>query len=103
MWAPDKLRSKKAVSAACADLTCRFAKEAAQNKTEMLADVDFLDVTVRQETMNNVQGQPVQVQLGVVPCYACLSDCYCYVVHLQWLPTDAPRTHTHTHIILPFR
>ena len=24
-WYPDKLRSKKGVSAACAELTCRFA------------------------------------------------------------------------------
>ena len=35
-----------------------------------LADIDFLDVTVRQESMNNVPGQPIQIQLGVVPCYA---------------------------------
>ena len=35
-WYPDKLRSKKGVSAACAELTCRFVKEAAKNKTEML-------------------------------------------------------------------
>ena len=107
MWTPDKMQHKKAVSAACADLTCRFVKEASSKKTEMLArgsahtirrldqggidgdvrrrryatrrcmpgalrlaDIDFLDVTVRQESMNNVAGQPIQIQLGVVPCYA---------------------------------
>ena len=70
-WSPDKLPTQKqVVSAACAELTCRFAKEASKNKTEMLSDIDFLDVTVRQETMNNVPGQPIQLQLGVVPCYA---------------------------------
>ena len=41
-----------------------------KNKTEMLSDIDFLDVTVRQETMNNVPGQQIQLQLGVVPCCA---------------------------------
>ena len=35
----------------------------------MLADVDFMDVNVRQENINNVPGQPVQIQLGVVLSY----------------------------------
>ena len=60
---------KRTVSAACHDLSCRFAKEASSTKAEMLADIDFLDVTVRQEMMHNVPGQLVQIQLGVVPCY----------------------------------
>ncbi len=60
-WAPIRLQhQKKTVSAACHDLSCRFAKEASSSKAEMLADIDFLDVTVRQETMNNVPAQPVR-------------------------------------------
>ena len=39
-------------------------------KAEMLSDIDFLDVTARPETLNNVPGQPVQIQLGTVPSYA---------------------------------
>ena len=88
-WSPDKMRSKKAVPASCAQLTCRFAKEAAQNKKEMLADIDFIDVAVRQETMNNAPGQPIQVQLGVVPCYACAS-----VVGTNWFAAVDLMLHT---------
>ncbi len=40
-------QQKKAISAACHELSCRFAKEASATKPEMLADIDFLDVTVR--------------------------------------------------------
>ena len=40
------------------------------SKAEMLSDIDFLDITVRNETMNTVPGAPVQIQLGVVPAYA---------------------------------
>ena len=70
-WHPDRLPEKrKAVSAASPELMCRFAIEAPMSKSEMLADIDFVDVCVRQETMTNVPGAPVQIQLGVVPAYA---------------------------------
>ncbi len=47
-WHPGKVQQqKKAISAACHELSCRFAKEASATKPEMLADIDFLDVTVR--------------------------------------------------------
>ena len=111
MWTPDRMQHKKAVSAACADLSCRFVKEASAKKAEMLADVDFLDVTVRQESMNNVPGQetffllcvgggayqgkafwnnktgrqPIQIQLGVVPCYALTLVLYCVHIFLYQL------------------
>jgi len=70
-WFPDKLPQKrKRVSASCPELTARFMKEAAMDKKEMLADVDFMDINVRQENINNVPGNPaVQIQLGVVPSY----------------------------------
>ena len=69
-WFPDKLPQKrKAISASCPELTARFVKEAAIGKKEMLADIDFMDVNVRQENINNVPGNPVQIQLGVVPSY----------------------------------
>ena len=47
-WHPGKVQQeRKAISAAYPELSCRFAKEASATKPEMLADVDFLDVTVR--------------------------------------------------------
>ena len=63
-WFPDKLPQKrKAISASCPDLTARFMKETSMTKTEMLADIDFVDVTARQENINNVPGNPVQFLL----------------------------------------
>ena len=35
-----------------------------------MADVDFIDVTPRPEPLNNIAGQPILLQLGVVPSYA---------------------------------
>ena len=67
---PGKIEKKKAISAAFPELSCRFAKETSMSKTEMLSDIDFLDITVRSETLSNVPGAPVQIQLGVVPAYA---------------------------------
>ena len=32
--------------------------------------LDHMDKQVRQETLTNVQGQPVLVQLPIIPCYA---------------------------------
>lgn len=70
-WYPDKLETtRKIVTAACPGLMCRFVKEASVAKSSYQADIDFIDVTVRQETMSNVPQQPVQLQLGVVPAYA---------------------------------
>ena len=40
------------------------------DKKQWLPDVDFMDVSARQESINNVAGKPVQLQLGVVPSYA---------------------------------
>ena len=47
-WYPGKVQQKrKAVSASFPDLSCRFLKETSLSKAELLADIDFLDVTVR--------------------------------------------------------
>ncbi len=67
-WFPDKLPHKKAISASCPELTARFMKESALEKKQMLADIDFIDCNVRQENIN-LPGQPVLIQLGLVPCY----------------------------------
>lgn len=70
-WYPDKKETtRKIVTAACPDLMCRFVKESSVAKSAYQADIDFIDVTVRQETMSNVPQQPVQIQLGIVPAYA---------------------------------
>ena len=54
-WAPEKAESRKALQS---------------SHPELLADTDHLDISVRQETLTNVQGQPVLVQLPLIPCYA---------------------------------
>ena len=41
-----------------------------RTKAELLADVDHVDVTARTATLNTVPGQPVMLQVGVVPAYA---------------------------------
>ena len=46
------------------DLSCRFVKEGSMDKSELLADIDHVDVTARAESLNTVPGQPVMLQLG---------------------------------------
>ena len=58
------------MSASHPELVVRFAKESALQKREMLADVDHMDVTARQETLTRVPGQPAMLQLPIVPGYA---------------------------------
>ena len=50
-------------------------KEGALEKKQMLADIDFIDCNVRQENIN-LPGQPVLIQLGVVPSYALTGESY---------------------------
>ena len=69
-WHPPDAPRGKAVSASHPELLARFAKETALQKREMFPDVDHMDVTVRQETLTRVPGQPVMLQLPVVPSYA---------------------------------
>jgi len=47
----------------------RFAKESALSTAEMMPDVDFMDVTCRQETLVTIPGAPVLLQEPLVPCY----------------------------------
>ena len=58
----------------------------------MLPDIDFIDVTARNETMNTVPGAPVQVQLGMVPCYSLTVPSICDFME-PWFETE-----THTRI-----
>ena len=69
-WHPASVASKKAIPASHPELLARFAKESALSKTELLADLDHMDITARQETLVNIPGQPVLLQLPAVPCYA---------------------------------
>ena len=69
-WSPASVLSKKALPSSHPDLLARFAKEPALQKKEMHPDIDHMDVTARQETLANVIGQPVILQLPLVPCYA---------------------------------
>ena len=39
------------------------------NKHELVADADFIDVSVRQENLTTVPSCPVMVQMPLQPCY----------------------------------
>ena len=67
-WSPESVEKNKALPASFPNLLVRFVKESSLGKQEMFPDIDFIDVPVRQETMNNVRGEPVLVQIPVVPC-----------------------------------
>ena len=72
-WHPcgeQQQKRRKVLAASSPDLSCRFVKEGSMDKSELLADIDHVDVTARAETLNAVPGQPVMLQLGTVPAYA---------------------------------
>ena len=70
-WQPDRdAADKKALLASHPDLQARFLRESALRKESLLADIDFLDVTIRSEIMPSVQGAPAMMQLPLIPAYA---------------------------------
>jgi hypothetical protein len=69
-WTPASVETGRALSAGHPERHARFAKESSMSLPSLLPEVDFLDLNVRQETIGNVQGQPVLLQLPLVPCYA---------------------------------
>ena len=74
-WQPDRdVRDKKALLASHPDLQARFLRDSALRKESLLADIDFLDVTIRSEIMPSVQGAPAMMQLPLIPCYALTGD-----------------------------
>ena len=69
-WSPEKPdKDKKALLASHPDLTARFVKEASVSKSELVADIDFIDVATRQENLATIPGMPVMVQMPLQPCY----------------------------------
>lgn len=93
----DASEKKKALLASHPDLQARFLRESALRKPSFLADIDFLDCTIRSEIMTSVQGAPAmtgggadtsrrshklclfahtrfqrsnRMQLPLIPCYA---------------------------------
>ena len=74
-WQPDRdVADRKALLASHPDLQARFLRESALRKESLLADIDFLDVTIRSEIMPSVQGAPAMMQLPLIPCYALTGD-----------------------------
>jgi hypothetical protein len=69
-WSPRGDDMKKALSASHPELLARFAKESALSRPEMLPDVHHIDVIARPENLATVRGEPVLLQLCVVPAYA---------------------------------
>ena len=69
-WHPEATETqRKALPAYSPDLSARFCKESALSKTEMMPDMDFMDLGACQEHLN-VRGEPIMQQLCVVPAYA---------------------------------
>ena len=91
-WQPDRdvadKRDQKALLASHPDLQARFLRESALRKESLLADIDFLDVTIRSEIMPSVQGAPAMMQLPLIPSYA-------LTVHgeSQHIPTERASMH----------
>ena len=86
-WQPDRdVSDKKALLASHPDLQARFLRESALRKESLLADIDFLDVTIRSEIMPSVQGAPAMMQIPLIPCYALTSD-----GHIQRIATSCVR------------
>jgi len=50
------------------DLLARFCKESSLSKSSMCPDLDYIDVTARQENLA-VKGEPIMLQLPIVPAY----------------------------------
>ena len=69
-WHPAKTEKGKAISASHPELLVRFGKEASLRKAEMLPDVDHIDLCPRAETLQTAPGQPVLLQIPLVPAYA---------------------------------
>ena len=68
-YPPFTTERRRALPADCPDLLARFCKETSKQKQEMLPDVDHMDIGVRQENLQ-VRGEPIMLQLCVVPAYA---------------------------------
>ena len=82
-WTPERPdKDKKALLASHPDLSARFVKEASVSKPILVADEDFIDVSVRQENLMSVPGAPVMVQMPLQPCYG-LTTCVCTRKHTQ--------------------
>ena len=69
-WTPSKVDGNRPIPSSHPELMARFVKESSLTaKTELLPDVDFIDVSVRNETIQAMSGEPVLVQLPLAPCY----------------------------------
>ena len=69
-WHPSATESKRrALPAYAPNLLCRFLKESSLVKQHLFPDVDYVDLGVRNEELK-LQGNPIMLQLGVVPAYA---------------------------------
>ena len=75
-WSPPEAAAERGSKKALAvpawhpSLCARFVKETAMEKrTALLPDIDMIDCAVRQENLNWA-GQPIMLQLPLVPAYA---------------------------------
>ena len=66
-WNPGSAESQRfALPASHPELLARFVKESSLEKSEMLPDIDHMDIGARQENLA-VRGEPVLLQRCVAP------------------------------------
>ena len=88
-WFPESVKQKLALPASHRELMVRFAKEGSIGKAEMFPDKDHMDVMARLETLTAVPGQPVLLQLPLVPSYGLAIIALTVVIRLALFPLSA--------------
>ncbi len=69
-WFPERAsQEKKQLPSSFHNLYVRFVKESSLGKSELLPDVDMMDIHPRQENLP-CRGDPVLLQIPLVPAYA---------------------------------
>ena len=69
-WGPERIENnKKAVLASHPELTARFVKQTSVHRSELHPEIDFMDISPRQETLTAIAGLPVMLQMPTQPCY----------------------------------
>ncbi len=70
-WCPERASEdgRKVLLSSHPDLLARFVKETALHKSELHPEIDFMDITARQENLTQIAGTPVMLQMPLLPCY----------------------------------
>ena len=91
-WYPEKASDdgRKALLSSHPDLMARFVKETSLNKQEFHPDIDFMDITARQENLTQIAGAPLMLQMPLQPCYGMTIHKTQATVHAKYLRRFRP-------------